>query len=81
MMSDKKLSTIRAELRRAFAEGGVNPIAALDQKIRELSKKAKGAKRRSKALELLRDTLAQVIEEKPSRRGRSSRTNRSRKAV
>src|SRR5436190_19559013 len=42
----KKLSTIREELRAAFAEQGANPIAASGGKLRNLKKSQAARKRR-----------------------------------
>ena len=81
MMGSKKLSTIRAELRAAFAAEISNPIAALDRKIRKLTKDSKSNGKPAGALELLRGALAQVAEEKPQDSPRASRTKRARKAI
>jgi hypothetical protein len=84
MMGNKKLSEIRAELRAAFARDGFNPIASLDRKIRKLEKNPKTAKTEAKAelrsLFLLRNALAQVVDDKPPKRSRPSRAKRPSKA-
>lgn len=81
MMGNKKLSTIRAELRAAMAAETSNPIAALERKIRKLYKNSKSNGKPARSLELLRGALAQVAEEKPQDRPRASRTKRARKAI
>lgn len=81
MMGDKRLSTIKEELREAFAKEGYNPIASLDRKIRKLSKGSKTAKQDSRALHLLRGAIAQVIDDKTAQRIQTSRTKRTKKAV
>ena len=65
MMGNKKLSTIREELREAFAAKGVNPITALDRKIRKLQKSKSGQAGGLKSLQLLRNALTRVVEEIP----------------
>jgi hypothetical protein len=67
MMGDKKLSIIRAQLRKRFAEEGVNPIAALDRRLRRLQKEKPNGKE-PRALRLLRNALSQVVDDQP--RGR-----------
>lgn len=68
MMGNKKLSTIREELREALARVGTNPIAGLDRKIRKLQQNSNPLERDSRSLLLLRDALAQVVEEQPRER-------------
>ncbi|MCI0377050.1 MAG: hypothetical protein L0215_05565 [Gemmataceae bacterium] len=80
MIGAKKLSTIRKELRAAFAREKKNPIASLDRKIRELCKN-KPATKESRSLLLLRDALAQVVEVKVPRRRRRQPANRAKKAL
>ena len=79
MIGNKKLTTIREELRTAFATEGSNPIAALDRKIRKLKKNNKSAEKELRSLRLLRNALAQVVEDKPHKR--PSRAKRMKKAV
>jgi hypothetical protein len=81
MMGDKKLSEIRAELRAAFARDGFNPIASLDRRIRKLKKSPKSAEAELRSLFLLRNALAQVVEDKPPKRARPSRAKRASKAA
>jgi hypothetical protein len=80
LIGTKTLSTIREELRAAFAEEGVNPIAALDRKLRKL-KKAKAGGKESRSLVLLRNALAQLVEEKPRKRDQSAQTKRSKRVI
>ena len=80
MIGAKKLSTIREELRAAFAEQSANPIAALDRKLRNL-KKSQAAGKETRALVLLRNALAQVVEGKPPTGRKSARTRTKKKAV
>ena len=81
MMGNKKLATIRAELRTAHAAETANPIAALDRKIRKLHKNSKSNGKPSRSLELLRGALTQVAEEKPQDHPRATRTKPPRKAI
>jgi hypothetical protein len=80
MIGAKKLSTIREELRAAFAEQGANPIVALDRKLRSL-KKSQAAGKETRALVLLRNALAQVVEDKTPSGRKSARTKTKKKAV
>jgi len=59
----RKLAAIREELRAAFAAAGANPIPALDRKIRKLSKNSKAGAKELRSLGLLRNALAQGIED------------------
>lgn len=68
MMGNKKLPTIREELRAALAGDGTNPIAGLDRKIRKLQKNSDSLERDSRSLLLLRDALAQVVDEQLQQR-------------
>jgi len=79
MIGDKKLSTIRAELKAALAAERSNPIAALDKKIRKLNKQSSSDQTRS--LVLLRGALAQLAHEPTQRRRRVSRTKHAKRAV
>lgn len=80
MIGNKPLSTIREELRSAFAEDGANPIAGLDRKLRKLKKTKSGGKE-SRSLVLLRNALAQLVEEKPRKRKQSAGAKRTKRAV
>jgi hypothetical protein len=62
MMGNKKLSTIREELRAAFAAQGADAIASLDRKIRRLAKKIPSEQGESPALLALRKALAQLTD-------------------
>ena len=80
MIGKTKLSTIREELRKAFAASDENPLVELDREIRKLKKaKAKPAKI-IEELETFRAALAQVVEE-PKKRARSKRSRPAKKAV
>jgi hypothetical protein len=81
MMGRTKLSTIRNELRAAFAREGSNPIRSLDRRIRSLKKKPESAQKALRSLVLLRDALAQVIDDKAQKRARPPRAKRPGKAV
>src|SRR5258707_828340 len=77
MTGPKKLAAIREELRAAFAAAGANPIPALDRKIRKLSKNSKAGEKELPSLGLLRNALAQVIEDNPPKPLRSPRAKRT----
>lgn len=80
MMGNKKLSEIRAELRAAFAKEGYNPIPSLERRIRKLKKNPQSAAAELRSLILVRNALAQVVDDKPKKRSRPSRTKRPIKA-
>ena len=63
MMGNKKLSTIKEELREAFAKEGSNPIIELDREIRKLKKSKSAKKVGLRSLQMLRNALAQVVDE------------------
>jgi hypothetical protein len=81
MMGNKKLSTIREELREAFAAKGLNPITALDRKIRKLQKSKSGQVQGLKSVQLLRNALAQIVEEKPAKPVRPRSMKRTKKVT
>jgi hypothetical protein len=62
MMGNKKLSTIREDLRAAFAAEGADAIASLDRKIRTLAKKIPSEQGESASLLALRKALAQLTD-------------------
>jgi hypothetical protein len=62
MMGNKKLSTIRDELRAAFAAEGAGAIASLDRKVRRLIKKVQSERGESPAVLALRSALAQLTD-------------------
>jgi hypothetical protein len=80
LIGNKTLSTIREELRSAFAEEGANPIAGLDRKIRKL-KNSKSAGKGNRSLIMLRNALAQLVAEKPRKRKQSAGAKRTKRAV
>ena len=81
MMGNKKLSTIREELREALERVGTNPIAELDRKIRKLQKNSDSLERDSRSLLLLRNALAQVVEEQPRERQIAPRSKSKKKTL
>lgn len=81
MMGNKKLSAIREELREAYATEGGKPIAALDRKLRKLEKSKSGQTQGLKSLQLLRNALAQLVEEKPATPARPRSVRRTKKAA
>ena len=80
MIGTKKLSTIRDELRAAYAAEGANPIASLDRKLRKLEK-ARPAGKISRSLVLLRNALSQLVVGKPQKPVLPLRSKRTKKAV
>lgn len=81
MMGNKKLSTIRKELRAAAAVAKSNPIAALDRRIRKLSKNSTPSAKQTRSLVLLRNALAQVVENQLQPRARTRRKTRTNQAT
>ena len=81
MMGNKKLSTIREELREALERVGTNPIAELDRKICKLQKNSDSLERDSRSLLLLRNALAQVVEEQPRERQIAPRSKSKKKTL
>ena len=79
MIGAKKLSTIREELRQAFAASDYNPLEELDREIRKLEKSKTGKAQGLKSLQLLRGALAQVIDE-PKKPARAKRARTTKKA-
>jgi hypothetical protein len=79
MMGNKKLSTIRAELRAAMAAETSSPFAALDRSIRKLTKNSESNGKPARSLVMLRNALAQIAEDEPRDRPRGSRTKRAKK--
>ncbi|MSU78882.1 MAG: hypothetical protein EXS16_12405 [Gemmataceae bacterium] len=80
MIGQTKLSTIREELREAFAAEGVNPLIELDLKIRSLKKSKSTSIKELETLETFRAALAQIVEE-PATPSRSKRARTTKKAV
>jgi hypothetical protein len=81
MMGSKKLSSIREELRAAFARQGSNPIMSLDRRILNLKKKPGSTENDLRLLVLLRDALAQVVQHKRQETVRPPRAKRARRAM
>lgn len=80
MIGTTKLSTIREELRRAFAAEGYNPLVELDQEINKLKKSKSTSTKELETLETFRAALAQVVDE-PATPTRSKRARATKKAV
>jgi hypothetical protein len=76
MMGNEKPSTIRDKLRAAFARERRNPIVALDRRIRKLEKTPGSAEAELRSLRRVRNALAQVVDTKPRKKGRSTRAKR-----
>ncbi|MBI4602215.1 MAG: hypothetical protein HY721_09665 [Planctomycetes bacterium] len=68
MMGKKKLSVIRAELRRELARESGDPEKALERLIQKVKGKSAPDEREIKALWMLRDALAKLA--RPSRKVR-----------
>jgi hypothetical protein len=62
MMGSKKLSTIRAELRKSFDMSDADLLAWFDQQIEDMGRTPKGGQKEIETLRLLRDAL--VVEVK-----------------
>jgi hypothetical protein len=76
MMENKKPSTIREELRAAFAAEGADAIASLDRKIRRLANKIQSEQGESPSLLALRKALAQLTDANAQQFVRAAGTTR-----
>jgi hypothetical protein len=63
MMGPKKLSEIREDLRRSWAESGQDPIQRLHKRIRELERSGKPAEGSAEVLHSLRRLIANLKKE------------------
>jgi len=77
MMGNKKLSSIREDLREAFAQEGGKRIAELDREIRELQKSKSAKKVGLESLITLRNALAQVVDEPAPKPARAPRRKKA----
>jgi hypothetical protein len=75
MMGNKKLTTVRTEVRQAFAKTGIDADQWFAQQIRKLERRASSDQVEIETLRLLRDALAEAAQAAPKkpRRGAASR--------
>lgn len=75
MIGKTKLSTIRTQVREAFAKAGADPDQWFDQQIRKLERRPSPDQGEIGTLRLLRDALADAVQAAPkkTRRRMSSR--------
>jgi hypothetical protein len=81
MIGEKKLSTIRRELRAALVKGRVNPLISLDQEIRRLQRNPGSARNRPRSLQLLRNALQGLVVPQMQKPQRAKEARRVRRAV
>ena len=75
MMGKKKLGTIRAEVREAFASAGIDPDRWFDEEIRKLRGRPSPDQGVIEALQKLRDALAaRAADAPPKKKGRRVRS-------
>ncbi len=77
MMGPTKLSTIRAEVRKAFKKSDAKLLAWFNQQLEHLGQKPKASKAEMDTLRLLRDALVKEAKRAAPRRKRPRVTSRS----